>query len=100
MAHQLHGNTNIGFSVYISGGTTSYARLRDDELTSTTLINEFMEEKYNNGEPVVLTYLLENPQETSITLPNILLAKGTTILNFGTTLLPTRAVIEYYGSKY
>lgn len=93
-------NTTLGMSVYVSGGTTTYIRLRDDELTSIDLIKAFCLEKYNNGTPVRLIWRLNTPIETSIDLPDILLAKGTTIIGFGTSKVPPSASFKWIGSKY
>lgn len=93
-------NSTNGIGVYISGGTTPYIRMRNAELTNSTLINEFCAEKYSEGNPVRLDWQLSTPIETSITLPEILLAKGTTIIGIGTTKTPPSASFTYKGSKF
>lgn len=100
MVHQQHGNSILGISVYISGGSSIYIRMRDDELTSADLINQFNLEKYNAGTPNRLIWLLNTPIESDIELPEILLKKGTTVIGFGTTTTPPSASFKYIGSKF
>lgn len=94
------GGTTKGASVYYSsslGGT--YFRVRDDIFKSSTVAKQFFKDLYNSGKPCKIYYQSVAPTEESIELPDILLNKGTNVVDVETSLKPSNLWLKYKGKE-
>lgn len=69
-----------------------------DEVASTRLEKwlAWLKARYNEGNPVILTYVLETPVETNIDLPTIKSYKGTNIITVDTIVPVSNIAVQYY----
>ena len=94
------GNNIKGASVYYSSTLTkTYFRARYDNLTNLSTSKAFFKELYDAGTPVKIYYQSFTPTEESIELPNVLLNKGTNIIDVDTDITPSNMWIKYKGKE-
>ena len=89
------GSANLMFW----GGSNNnyfYFRIADSYgVTSTDTFKTWLNTQYKNDNPVVLVYPIATPTEESVTLPAILLRKGTNIISVGTDPQPSNMWVKY-----
>ncbi len=71
----------------------------DMNLSTAEDFQEWLRQKYDEGTPVRIYYILATPTEETIELPNIPTIKSTTILEVDTTIKPSNMEVVYKGKK-
>ena len=91
----LEDNTATPF-VY---GNQTFLSFAYSQASTATEFKAFLLEKFNNGKPVVLDYVLEKEKPEDIDLPNIPTHKGTTVIEIDTSITPSNMEVQYYGKR-
>ena len=98
-----HFNTSYGVSLgatYLANAIRLVMVNTDQTLNTKALWNEWLQSKYNEGNPVVVDYVLLNLDDTEdITLPNIPTIKGTSIIEVDTGIQPSNMAVTYLGKE-
>lgn len=69
------------------------------DITSKKAWNNFLAERYQNGNPIKLYYILAEAIEEIISIPNISTFKGTTIYSVETSVQPSNMSATYYSTS-
>ena len=78
-------------ALYFSG--KNIVEKDNSELSDSSLMNTWLTEKSNSGNPVLVDYILETPTEESIDVPEIPTLTGNVTYSIGTSIKPSK--IEY-----
>ena len=92
-------DTVVGYNSIRSSAGDSRVLIRPNNVTSynaETWAN-FVKEQYDNGTPIIISYVLTTPTEETIELPTIPTFKGTTIIEVDTDILPSNMEVIYIG---
>lgn len=68
------------------------------DITSLNAWNDFLAERYKNGNPIKLYYILAEAIEKIISIPKLPTIKGTTIYSIDTTIQPSDMSAAYYST--
>lgn len=80
-------------------GYSGNLNVRYQDFTNVTDLKTKLAEFYDVGEPMNVCYVLETETPEEVDLPNILLNKGTNIIEVDTDILPSNMEITYKGKK-
>ena len=92
--NNIFTDRNNGTKIGVASGNTQFTFINKQNFTSTTDLKTFLQ---NNAGVLYVDHVLATPIEESVTLPNILLNKGSNIVDVNTTIKPSNMYVEYKG---
>lgn len=90
----MYLDRNKGTKILVANNGVNLNYIYLQNFTSTTDLKTFLQ---NNAGILYVDYVIATPIEESITLPNILLNKGTNVIDVNTTIKPSNMYVEYKG---
>jgi hypothetical protein len=96
----IYSTSKFGVGLYRFSSNTEVTKITGNRLyvsSSHTTVEDFKEWLSQNKPSIY--YPLETTIEETIELPNILLNKGTNIIEVDTNILPSNMVVEYYSKS-
>ncbi|MDE6141594.1 MAG: hypothetical protein K2G03_03225, partial [Bacilli bacterium] len=87
-------NNEFGWNSY------KYLTIRDDNYTTVAEFKNHLKELYNNGNPVIIYYLLDEPQTYELKYERLKLHKGYNFITLNDDLYPSMEIEYLTDSKF